>query len=365
MAAGEAIAMIETLPALEAPEAWCASLEQAGAVFEAGAVVSYVDAVAELAEARAAGVLADLSHFGLICVEGPEAQKFLGSLFTGEVKQVTPGQGQFTSWCDGKGRMLATFWLFIRGDAYYLLLPKTQMATTVARLKQFLLRTKAGISDASANLVRLGLSGAELGERLASILGAALPVVRGETVELGGCTFLSLPAAGQPRWLALGPADLMQALWGDTVKSARPVGKAAWDLLDILAGVPMLLPETSGEFIPQMLDLEALGGLSFKKGCYPGQEVVARLQYRGQLKRRMYSASVAADSPPEPGTKLYGTGTSESVGMVLSAATQEPGRSAVLAVVVIEQRTAGGAIRVGSPEGPALEFADVEPLAGA
>jgi hypothetical protein len=240
MAAGEAIAMIESPPVLEAPEPWCASLEQAGAVFEAGAVVSYGDAAGELAAATSASVVADLSHFGLIGVEGPEAQKFLGSLFTGDVKQVTPTLGQFTSWCDGKGRMLATFWLFMRGDAYYLLLPKAQLTPTVARLKQFLLRTKATISDASANLVRLGFSGAELGERLASILGVALPALRGEAVELGGCTFLSLPAAGRPRWLALGSAELMQALWGDAVKSARSVGKAAWDLLDILAAVPML-----------------------------------------------------------------------------------------------------------------------------
>jgi folate-binding protein YgfZ len=136
-----------------------------------------------------------------------------------------------------------------------------------------------------------------------------------------------------------------------------PVAGAVWSLLDILSGIPLLGPATIGEFVPQMLNLEALGGLSFTKGCYPGQEVVARLHYRGQLKRRLYLAHIVTDEVPPAGAKLYGPGTAESVGMVVSAARSGPGMVAVLAVVVIEQKALGG-IRLGDAQGPVLEFSE-------
>ncbi|RYU62053.1 folate-binding protein [Methylolobus aquaticus] len=296
--------------------------------------------------------LADLSHFGLIAVEGPEAGQFLGSLFTGDVRLVSPTQGQFTSWCDGKGRMLATFWLFMRGNTYFLLLPMALLPTTVSRLKQFLLRTKATISDASDTLARVGLSGAGVAAALGSA-GIDAAAARGSTFDLDECTVVALGPAPQPRWLAVGPAGALDSVCSGRFPAAQPIDDAAWSLLDIRAGIPLLLPETSGEFIPQMVDLEALGGLSFKKGCYPGQEVVARLHYRGQLKRRMVLAMVPVDPAPPPGAKLYGPGTSESIGMVLAAAPTGPGQAAMLAVVVIEQLEQGD-IRLHNAEGPRL-----------
>ncbi len=133
------------------------------------------------------------------------------------------------------------------------------------------------------------------------------------------------------------------------------VGREAWALLDILAGIPFLTIETSGEFIPQMLNLEALGGLSFTKGCYPGQEVVARLQYRGQLKRRIYLAYIGSDQVPPPGAKLYAPGVAESVGMVFSAARAGAGKVAMLVVVIIEQQALGD-IYLEDLQGPKLAF---------
>ena len=304
----------------------------------------------DLGTVRGDDGVADLSHFGLVAVSGPEACQFLGSLFTGDVRLVSRSQGQFTSWCDGKGRMLATFWLFMHGDSYCLLLPEALVSATLARLKQFLFRTKASIRDASAELARIGLSG----PGIAAALGTEAPAM-GATFELEGCTLVALGSAPQPRWLAIGPAASMETLKAARLPDVAPVSSREWALLDILAGIPTLLPETSGEFIPQMVDLEALGGLSFNKGCYPGQEVVARLHYRGQLKRRMVLASVTADSVPAPGTKLYTPATSESVGMVLAAAPNGPATSALLAVIVIEHQERGD-IRLGQADGPRLAF---------
>ncbi len=300
-------------------------------------------------------VVADLSHFGLIAVDGPDAQKFLASLFTGDVRLVSPAQGQFTSWCDGKGRILATFWLFMLGESYYLLLPQELAASTLARLRQYLLRSKAKITDASSDLVRLGLSGPGLESRLTAALGGQPPTGRGETRELDGCTLMALPSAGQPRWILVGPAEKAGALWESLRPGTAIVGEEAWALLDILAGIPFVKTPTSGDFIPQMLNLEALGGLCFTKGCYPGQEVVARLQYCGQLKRRLYLAYVDGDRAPPPGAKLSGPGASDSVGMVLSAARAGAGQLALLAVVVIEQKDSND-IHLEGLQGPRLDF---------
>ncbi|WP_367025733.1 folate-binding protein [Methylococcus sp. ANG] len=344
MAAGEALKVqMAGRAATNAPAEWLEFLDRSGPAAGDGAEV-----------ALGGDIIADLSHFGLIEVKGEEAGKFLGSMLTGDVRLVSETLGQFTSWCDGKGRIQATFWLFLRDGAYYLLLPEELLPGVIARLKMFLLRTKATITDASGTLARIGLSGAGIAETL----GSALPEQRGGIALVGDCTLIALGSEPRPRWLAVGSSQAMIALWEKLAAAARPAGAGAWALLDILAGIPHVATDTAGEFIPQMLDLEALGGLSYKKGCYPGQEVIARLHYRGQLKRKAFLAYADCPEVPAPGTRLCRPGFDESVGLVVSAA--KDGREhgfAVLAVVVIEQK-ALGEIRLGSAEGPALVFAD-------
>lgn len=344
MAAGEALKVqMAGRAAPNAPAEWADFLDRSGPAAGDGAEV-----------ALGGDIVADLSHFGLIEVKGEEAGKFLGSMLTGDVRLVSETLGQFTSWCDGKGRIQATFWLFLRDGAYYLLLPEELLPGVIARLKMFLLRTKAAITDASGTLARIGLSGAGI----AGTLGSALPEQRGGTAVVGDCTLIALGSEPRPRWLAVGSPQAMIALWEKLAAAARPAGAGAWALLDILAGIPHVATDTAGEFIPQMLDLEALGGLSYKKGCYPGQEVIARLHYRGQLKRKAFLAYADCPEVPAPGTRLYRPGFDESVGLVVSAA--KDGREhgfAVLAVVVIEQK-ALCEIRLGNAEGPALVFAD-------
>lgn len=337
------------------PAEWRRFLERAGARFEGERVIGYNDAGLSPDCAVSADGMADLSHFGLISVSGPDAGKFLASLFPGDVRLVSAAQAQFTGWCDAKGRMLATFWLFMCGEAYYLLLPMELLSSTLTRLRQFRLRSRVSIADASGTLMRVGLSGPQLAAKLTEAVAGPLPVCRGETRAFGDWVLVAIGTTPVPRWLAIGPAESLQALWGSLEARVQPVGDRAWALLDILGGIPLLIPETSGEFIPQMLDLEALGGLCFTKGCYPGQEVVARLQYRGQLKRRLYRAFLDGDRLPAPGAKLYRSGPSESIGTVVSSAFVGPRRIALLAVIVIEHQERGD-IRLGGLDGPSLEF---------
>lgn len=355
MAVSEAMTMPDADQRTGATSAWRAMLVRAGALFDGDRVTAFGDAEAERGCALSGDVVADLSHFGLIAVQGPDAPAFLASLFPGDVRLISASQAQFTGWCDGKGRLLATFWLFMRGEVYYLLLPMALLGSTMARLCQFRLRSKVAIADASGELARLGLSGPGLAASLAPTVAEPLPLARGETVGFGDCTLVSIGAPPFPRWIAIGPVDSLQAFWESLGTTAKPVGADVWSLLDVLAGIPLLVSETSGEFVPQMVNLEALGGLCFTKGCYPGQEVVARLHYRGQLKRRLYRAFVDSEELPQPGAKLFAPNTSESVGMVVSAAFAPQRKIAVLAVVVIEHQERGEIFLTGL-QGPRLQF---------
>jgi folate-binding protein YgfZ len=302
-----------------------------------------------------ADLVEELHSFGLIEVSGPDARTFLANLFTGDVRLISPELSQFTSWCDGKGRIMTTLWLFMRGDSFYVLLPKSLLPATLARMRQFLLRSKATITDASEELAIVGLSGPQIAKLAQSALGGELPATRGATRSLGECTIMALTDAPQPRWLLVGPSDEVAAIRARLPVEAPSAEPSVWSLLDILSGLPWLEAATSTEFVPQMLNLEALGGLCFTKGCYPGQEVVARLHYRGQLKRRLYLAYLDAGELPAPGSRLAGPATSESVGMVLASAKADAGRIALLAVIAIEHKEQGD-IHLLDLTGPKLAF---------
>ncbi len=302
-----------------------------------------------------ADVMSDLSHYGLIEAKGEDARKFLAGLFTGDVRIVSPEKGLFTAWCDAKGRAQATFWLMMHGDAFYVVLPKEVLEPTLAGLKRYLLRVKLTLGDASDSMARLGLSGPGIAAKLTELLGAPPPEEINATRTYGGCTLMAIPGASGPRWLVLGEAgavaELKQSL------GATPVDEDTWRLLDILADIPLLVTETAGEFVPQMLNMEALGGLCFNKGCYPGQEVIARLHYRGQLKRQLFRATLYSDTLPKPGDKLHGEGQAESVGIVVSAIRHPDGPVTLLAVLKIEEK-ALGPVRLGDAQGPQLAFVE-------
>jgi folate-binding protein YgfZ len=366
MAIGEAIgshnfengpARFGTGAAEHLPGEWRAVLERSGARFDPAGITDFGQADAEGREALSADVMADLSHCGLIEARGEDARKFLASLFTGDLRLMSPERGLFTAWCDARGRAQATFWLFMHGDAYYLLLPRDIVEPVLAGLKRYLLRVKANLRDASGSLLRLGLSGPGMESRLAAFLGAPPPGQVGETRTFGGCTLMAIAGHPFPRWLAVGHAEAVIRLWVSLIPAILPVGRNAWTLLDVLAGIPLLVSETAGEFIPQMLNMEALGGLCFTKGCYPGQEVIARLHYRGQLKRRLYLAYVDSEQIPPPGARLYIDAVEESAGTVVSAARHPGGEAALLCVVKTEEKTQGE-VRLRDAQGPELRFVE-------
>ena len=336
---------------------WKNFLTAAGAVFNAdgATVLNFGNPAHERSVATTGNILCDLSHLGLIAAHGADTQTFLQSQFTNDARDVNATRSQLSGYCSAKGRLLALFRIFQRGDVTYLQFPQELLEPTLKRLRMFVMRAKVTLDDASGNMVRIGFAGPQAEQHLSDALGR-LPQAVNEVVGANDITVLRLPGVS-PRFELVGELPSIQAIWEQLAAHATAAGASVWSWLDILAGVPEVFISSVEEFVPQMVNLTALGGVNFKKGCYPGQEIVARMQYLGTLKRRMYLAHIAVDSPPAPRTPLYEAGTdgTQSIGAIVHAQPAPGGGYHALAVVVIAAAERD-AIRLDRAEGPALKF---------
>lgn len=334
---------------------WIAFLTRNGAVIDHDRVLHFGDPDQELQAAITGDLLCDLSHQGLIALSGPDVGPFLQGQVTSDVQKVTVEHSQSSASCSPKGRMLASFRIFRRNDVYYLRLPRQMLETTLKRLRMFVLRARVTLEDAGDTLVSIGLSGPHAEALLRETL-TSVPVQVDEVVHIEGITVIRLPGI-HPRYEIHAELEPIEKLWTILAAQSIPTGLEPWRLLDILAGIPTVYPETADTFVPQMTNLHLLGGVSFKKGCYTGQEIVARTQYLGKLKRRMYRAHVDSTLPPRPGDELFSpqTGPSQSAGKIVDACRHPDGGYEVLAVVLTDYAE-NGTILLGNENGPALEF---------
>jgi len=186
-------------------------------------------------------------------------------------------------------------------------------------------------------------------------LGCALPTSVDGSAQCDDVTVLRVPGAGA-RFELIGTIDKLRPLWQRLAQEAPPIGAGAWNRLDIDAGIPGVYPESADAFVPQMLNLDLLGGISFKKGCYTGQEVVARMHYLGKLKRRMFRLHCRGETPPAPGTAIFNTAlrNDESAGTVVRAEAAPDGGSDLLAVLHLDA-VGSGELRLGALDGPRCE----------
>ena len=336
---------------------WKNFLGAAGAAFNSNGatVLNFGNPAHERSVATTGSVLCDLSHLGLIAAHGADTQTFLQSQFTNDARDVTATRSQLSGYCSAKGRLLALFRIFQRGEHVYLQFPHELLEATLKRLRMFVMRAKVTLDDTTDNLVRIGFAGPQAEQQLNSALGQ-LPQAVNEVVSANELTVLRLPGVN-PRFELVGELPSIQAAWEQLAAHATPVGAPVWELLNILAGVPEVFSSSTEEFVPQMVNLTSLGGVNFKKGCYPGQEIVARMQYLGTLKRRMYLTHIAVDEPPAPRAALYEAGTdgTQSIGAIVNAQPAPNGGCNALAVVVIAAAERD-AVRLGSADGPALKF---------
>ncbi len=334
---------------------WQIFLHNAGAVIDDGHVVHFGNPSRETQIAVSGEVIADLSHRALIAVSGADAEKFLQGQLTNDILAVTNGQSQLSAYCSPKGRALALFRVFRREQGLYLALPEPLLQATLERLRKYVLMSKVTFT-VEAELVQIGYSGARSIQHLRAIIDP-LPEAENAVAHAHGITAIRVPGPSpslrSPRFELIGPEAALKSLWTRLDVHAAPVGAGPWALLDILAGIPALSPETVDAFVPQMLNLDLLGGINFKKGCYTGQEIVARTHYLGKLKRRLYRLHYSSDVPPAPATAIYSTARrgDEAAGAVVSAQAAPDGGIALLAVLQTEAVNQGE-LRLGSSDGP-------------
>jgi len=297
--------------------------------------------------------LTDLSHLGLIAISGPDAVDFLQGQVSNDVRELSETHTQFSSHCSPKGRMLANFRLLRFNERLLLVLPRRQVEALRKRLGLFVLRAKVSIDDLSDALVCFGIIGDCADGVLAERFGA-LPQGDNDMTRNDEAALIRV-AAAQPRYLFISPTAEAKVLWEAAAEQgAVEAHPDLWALHDIRAGIPTVLPETADAFVPQMANMHLIDGVSFHKGCYAGQEVVARMQYLGKLKRRMYIAEADSDAPPKPGDALSAAGSSSEhgPGRVVDARASAPGHWELLVVAEIAAAEAGG-LRLGD-DGPML-----------
>jgi folate-binding protein YgfZ len=330
---------------------WLDFLSAQSACIDAGEAIHFGDARSELSQAQTDTVLAPLTHFSLIRASGEEAAAFLHNLLSNDVQHLDQDHAERASFCSPKGRMLADFLIWREGHDTLLQLSADIQPAILKKLSMYILRSKARLTDAGSEFVLLGLAGSGMGEALKTI-GATLPAVPMETSRFSGGTVIRLD---EQRCQLVVTASAAEQTWRTLAAAARPVGTPTWRWLEIAAGVPHIRQATQDEFVPQMANQDLLGGLSFTKGCYPGQEIVARTKYLGKVKRRTYRARIDGNCPA-PGTDLYSADLpDQSCGKVIEAAPGPAGGSELLASMLMSSAE-GGDIRVGAADGPRLAF---------
>jgi len=327
---------------------WQSFLQSQGAQIEPDGAVRFPTAATDGA------LLFDLSHLGLIAAEGPDTDHFLQGQLTNDLRELTETHSQLSSHCSAKGRMLANFRMIRRDDAVYLQLPAENLPPLLKRLSMYKLMSQVELDDAGERLIRIGLAGCE---PLLKTAVDELPQADNDAVRHQGLTLIRISG---DRFEALGPAAEIIALWSRLQEAgATPTGSDLWSLLDIRAGLPTVYAATSEAFVPQMLNMQLVDGVSFNKGCYTGQEVVARMQYLGKLKRRMYRARVEATPCPQPGDDLFSqtSASGQGAGKVVDARPSGDGGCELLAVVEIAAAEQGGIqLHAGGPELQLLEL---------
>lgn len=343
---------------------WQAYLQSCNASIQDGCVAHFGVGGAEVESVLSATVMADLSHLGAIRFSGEDAQSFLQGQLSCDVAQLDSSTALYGSYCNPKGRMLASFLLWKDSTGFVMQLPRELQAGIQKRLSMYVLRSKVKLADDADALVRIGLSGENARtlvlEAVDNVpaLKEAVPLKLG-VVQGGLTTVLRLAA---DRFELVTSAEQAPELWRCLSRAAVQVGASCWSWLDIRAGIPVITSSTQEQFIPQMVNLEAIGGVSFSKGCYPGQEIVARTQYLGKIKRRMYLVNIkprSAFPPVAAGDELFSAGMGDQpAGMIVNAANSPDGGMDALAVVrtASAEEAKEGKIRWKSLNGPSLAF---------
>jgi len=307
--------------------------------------------------AMRAGFVAPLTDLGLMAFSGADAVSFLQRQLTNDVEHMHAAEARLAGYCTAQGRLLASFLMWKAGDEIVLQLPRELQPTIQKRLQMYVLRDKVKITDADSDEVVLGLGGTAAADALAPWF-ASLPSEPYAKVDgEHGSLIRVADALDAPRYQWVASAETIAKAWPSLLASLKPLANNAWRLTDIDAGIPQITVATQEKFVAQMVNFELIGGVNFKKGCYPGQEIVARTQYIGKARRRMMAASITLPSGDvAAGTDVYSSDDpSQPYGTIVNA--ERSRTEQINCLVSIRIPVAEGiAIHLGSATGAILSF---------
>lgn len=327
-----------------------------GARFDGAGVVDFGEPAREWQAARSGAMVADASSLGCITVEGPDSVDFLQGQLSNDVKALSPGAGQWTTYNSPKGRMLATLFLARDPDGERLVatLAGELVEPVRRRLAMFVLRAKVRLEAMPPGTSIFGVGGPRAAAAIAATF-ATEPPAAGVVIQDG----VRVTHWPDGRFIVVAPAAEAARIFEALSAHATPAGADVWAWLGIRAGVPMITAATQDQLIAQTANWDALGGLDFRKGCFTGQEIVARTQHLGRIKERLFAFRTAA-AAPAPGTRLYGEPFGEqAAGTVVNSARDPDGGARFLAVAQIQAADAGP-MTIGEPAG-AVAFREALP----
>jgi tRNA-modifying protein YgfZ len=288
-----------------------------------------------------------LSHEGILAVRGSDAGKFLQGQLTCNINYLSLEHASLGARCMVKGRMQSSFRILPEGNGYLLAMASELLEPQLADLKKYAVFSKATLTDESAAWARFGL---QSGDTALQALGLDLPPAAGSTARHDGLIAISVSADRAELWVPAAQADSVR----QQLAAALPQGSLNdWLLGQVRAGIGQVMGPTRELFIPQMINLQAVDGVSFKKGCYTGQEIVARMQYLGKLKRRQYRLALEQKDIPVPGTEIFSPTHGSSVGEVVLAAST--GQGCELLAVLSAESVEDDNLHLGGLEGPRLQ----------
>ena len=297
-----------------------------------------------------------LVHLAALDSTGPDSTAFLNNLLSNDVATLSADRAQWSSFSTPKGRMLASFLLWPRGDGHALVLAADLQAAMAKKLGMYVLRSKVKLTAADDTLL-IGVCGAKA---LATLERAGLAAADDVLALARHDTVTVIRVAADACLLAL-PAERAEAvLLALREAGATPANLDVWQQAMIRAGLPLITAATQDEFVPQMVNLDLIGGVNFKKGCYPGQEIVARTQYLGKLKKRTVRVTFTTgdDTLAQPGSDLFSPQFGEqSAGKLLNVAAV--GKQQFEALAVLQMGALDGPLALGSPAGPTVQLLDL------
>lgn len=321
-------------------ESWLASQQSHGASIEKGIVQHFGALDSEINAINTESGISDLGFYRIVSVTGSDAEAFLHGQFSNDVKLLTENNSQLSSYNNPKGRVLALFRIWKQADSFFLRMPMEVVEATLKRLQMFVMRSDVKL--ALTNLLCTGIAGPDAPNLLTKITGSDIPQQPDGCIQAENMTVCRLPGNTSRFEIYASEAET-ERLWSTARSHTTPTGYQAWQWLAIEEGQADIVNATREAFVAQMLNLEPLNAISFTKGCYPGQEIVARMHYLGSLKRRMYHLRCSSNAPAEPGDEVFvlQDNTPQAIGKLVNIVSDGKGGMDMLAVLQIQNAETG------------------------